>query len=221
MRLKNLKTINLVMRQRGVRTFNFPRGIIVHWPAGSGIESSMRYGSEKGYHFLGISKIGEILAPRNFNLASWGNHAGTSNWPGVSVSKDLLGIEVDSAGLLHQKAGNWWSWFKSKIPWGSTRTVKAHQNMVAGTYERFTKAQEKALINLCLELKEMNPEVFNFDLVLGHDEVAGDCSRPGYGPGYGLSYQRKSDPGGALSMTMPDFREHLKGLWERREKHGR
>jgi len=37
--------------------------------------------------------------------------------------------------------------------------------------------------------------IFKLDFVLGHDEVAPS---------------RKNDPGGSLSMTMPEFRKKLK-----------
>jgi lysozyme family protein len=49
-------------------------------------------------------------------------------------------------------------------------------------------------VKLLLWLKGNQPDVFQFEFVLGHDEVS---------PG------RKNDPGGALSVTLPQFRERL------------
>ena len=43
-------------------------------------------------------------------------------------------------------------------------------------------------------LKKNNPEIFNLEYVLGHSEI---------------SAGRKQDPGGALSMSMVEFREKL------------
>ena len=86
------------------------------------------------------------------------------------------------------------TWFKKVIPVKEVRKVKARDNMVAGYYQAFTSEQEKALVDLCLYL-DSTYESFSLDNVLGHDEVA---------PG------RKNDPGGSLSMTMPEFRQFLK-----------
>jgi hypothetical protein len=49
--------------------------------------------------------------------------------------------------------------------------------------------------------KKNNPNIFNEDYILGHDEVAGPR---------GIGKSRKQDPGGALSMTMTELRELVK-----------
>jgi hypothetical protein len=58
-----------------------------------------------------------------------------------------------------------------------------------------------------LWLKEQAPDLFNFDLVVGHDESCDANGRPG----------AKNDPGAALSMYMPALRARLKALWEAKE----
>lgn len=70
----------------------------------------------------------------------------------------------------------------------------------AGYYHKFTEEQETALIKLLNWLKQQKPEIFKYDNVVGHDEVA-------YG---NKKWGRKSDPGGCLSMTMVQLRERLK-----------
>jgi len=49
-----------------------------------------------------------------------------------------------------------------------------------------------------LREKANNPEVFDFEYVLGHDEAADPK---------GIGYWRKNDPEDALSMTMNQFRK--------------
>ncbi len=52
------------------------------------------------------------------------------------------------------------------------------------------------MVNFCLWQLKVNPE-FKVDWIMGHDEVA-------------IPLGRKSDPGGCLSVTMPEFREIIK-----------
>lgn len=193
-----LKTVS--HKTQGTYRKGYPEGLIVHFTAGqcddeSDMVGTMEWGKGEGYAFWGIGPTGKLYESHPLN--KWGHHAGTSSWPslGSSVSKYLLGVEIASAGRLDSSRK---SWFGKTYPESKTRTVKAEANRQAGTYLKYTDEQEETLIALCLWLKRNNPEVFNFDLVLGHDEVS---------PG------RKNDPGGALSMTMPEFRELLKRKW--------
>lgn len=205
---------NVTMKVRGSRTKNRPRGLVVHWTSGSSAESSMQWGAKQGYHFAMINMKGKLSVPYGFELHEWGYHAGTSNWPNINCSKDLLGVEIDNGSKLTEKNGKYFTWFDEEIPKERVRFVAAEDNMVRGYYEQYTEEQEQTLIYLCLWLKMNDPDWFSFDYVLGHDEVAGDENRLCYGPGKGISYQRKTDPGGALSMTMPKFREMLKEKYE-------
>jgi hypothetical protein len=105
------------------------------------------------------------------------------------------------------------SWFDKVIPKDKCRDFKAppaKAPQVSGRYEAYTAIQEQKLIKLCLWYKEMEPKIFSFDNVLGHDEctqLAGQGSR-------------KNDPGGSLSMTMPEFRALLKKLWDEGKRFG-
>ncbi len=83
------------------------------------------------------------------------------------------------------------------LPADQVRYVERFQNREAGWYHRYTPEQEQALTDLLLWLKTNAPAIFDFELVLGHDEVS---------PG------RKNDPGGSLSLTMPDLRARLVAL---------
>lgn len=193
------------MGYQGTYLNNYPRGAVVHYTAGrfkGGLRKAidtMVGGKKNKFTFLVISEDGEVV--QGFPLNKWGWHAGKSSHPSLpgSVSDELIGIEICNAGLLEKRGSKYYSWYGLEIPEDQVRHVKKNtENQRAGYYHKYTQAQEDALINLLLWLKRNNPKVFDLSLVLGHDEV---------------STGRKQDPGGSLSMTMPNFRKHLVKLW--------
>jgi hypothetical protein len=175
----------------------YPEGAIVHFTAGRhrSLADEMSHQIKNNFTYFVIDAEGNIA--QNFPLDSWGNHAGISRWQGLgdSVSSKLVGIEVQNGGKLKRVGNAWKTWFDLTIPPGDTRTIAkdTENQQQAGTYQKYTAAQEEALFRLLRWLKSNNPEVFSNDLVLGHDEVSGP---------QGIGYWRKNDPGGALSMTM-------------------
>lgn len=173
----------------------YPQGLVVHFTAGSSAESSIEWGREQGFAFWMLKKDGTLIQTHTLDV--WGPHAGISSWKGINgtVSDELLGLEIDCAGRLEKDGANWKSWFGRVVPEKLRRYSKGEANIVEGWYEAFTPEQEATLEAFALWLKRNHPDVFNLDLVLGHDEVS---------PG------RKNDPGAALSMTMPAFRARLK-----------
>jgi len=178
----------------------YPEGLIVHFTAGqcdteSDMKESLSWGKEQGYSFWGIGPTGKLY--QTSPLSHGGAHAGASFWPslGDSVSQYLLGVEIACAGKVDS---NGKSWFNKTYAKDRLRTVGNKDNVQAGTYVKYTPEQEESLIELCLWLKRNNPDVFSFDLVLGHDSVAPS---------------RKSDPGGSLSMTIPELQAKLKKLY--------
>jgi len=181
---------------------------------------SIAYAEKQGsYCYFLIDRSGNVH--QNFPLNRWGYHAGKSAWKGLegSVSDELVGIEIQGAGHLSNlynynkkqypcpegKLAAWYTnpkkgdLFFDKIK--EARYSEDNDNIQKGWYHSFSKEQEKALLELLIWLKINNPYVFDFDLVLGHDEVAGPK---------GIGYIRKSDPGASLSMTMSEFRTKVK-----------
>lgn len=198
------KVIGPKARTRGRYPKGYPEGGIIHWTGGHWDQSgkdAMAFQKKSGMCYFFIDDKGTIF--QNFPLSHWGYHAGKSKWKlfGSSVSNRAVGIEVACAGNVD---ANNKTWFKRAVPSDQVRQVGSESNIQAGRYQKFNPAQEAALTKLLLALKENNPDVFDLDYVLGHDEVSGKR---------GLGWNRKSDPGGSLSMNMDDYRAHLKKLY--------
>ena len=209
------------MKIQGHYSAGHPRGAIVHFTAGgSDPVSTLEGGIANGYCFFVIAPNGDVY--QNFDLDCWGSHAGKSfhHQLGNSVSQYLVGIEICNAGKVQQiDDSNFRPWFNDPahyrqsnepIPKGvpkpardlkadEVRHVERFHNREAGWYHCYTQQQEAALIALLLWLKNNSSSIFNLEFVLGHDEVS---------PG------RKNDPGGALSVTMPQLRRQLIAIHE-------
>lgn len=192
------------MKSQGKYPKGYPEGCIVHFTAGQADKSAVAYGRKMGYSYMHIDPMGVIT--QSTPLDEWGCHAGDSYWEGLGhgVSQHLVGIEVACAGKLTKiDKQQYQSWFGKKYDEAAVRYFQQDRdNVQAGYYQKYTQAQETALIHLILWLKTNNPDVFKIEYVLGHDEVAPS---------------RKNDPGAALSATMPEFRKLL-GVYLERQK---
>jgi len=196
------------LKTRGKYSSDYPIGAIVHFTAGqfnknrqSAIDT-LTWAKQEGYTFMIIAYDGTVLQDTPLN--EWGYHAGESNWNGLgsSVSNKLVGIEICNAGLLEKKGDKYYSWFNTEIPEDQVREIRINNdNQVKGYFHKYSEAQEEALIELLVWLKNNNPTNFNVDYILGHDEVSGPK---------GIGYSRKQDPGGSLSMTMTELRNLVK-----------
>jgi hypothetical protein len=92
------------------------------------------------------------------------------------------------------------TWFGSIYPASRIRYSKNNANIQEGYYDKFTEAQERALIAILRWMKAQAPDVFSYDRVIGHDEACDEVGEHG----------RKNDPGAALSKTMPELRKYLR-----------
>lgn len=194
------------MKTNGKYRKGYPEGCIIHFTAGQDSTEkdalgSLEYGRKMGYTFFVIGPTGVIY--QSHPLDKWGSHAGESYYQGLdnSVSQKLVGIEVACAGSLEKGPTGFKSWFGKSYDLSEIREVtQDNANQCKGVYKKYTLAQEESLTNLILWLKKNNPEIFRLDFVLGHDSVAGKGA---------LGRWRKVDPGGSLSMTIPEFQKKL------------
>lgn len=201
------KVLTEKMKTKGKYAQGGPLGAVVHFTAGrDGAEKTIKGGIKNGYAYWCIQKDGLIVCAHPAD--EWGYHAGESKWTHPvyklvgSVSDDLIGIEINCAGRLTKKGEKFFTWYNVEIPKENVRYTEGKDNQLKGYYEKFTPQQEETLVQTLFWLKDNFP-MFSFDRTLGHDEVAGKNK-------YGLTFWRKNDPGAALSMTMPEFRELLK-----------
>lgn len=191
------------MKTRGKYPKGYPEGLVVHFSAGHCDDmddaiNTIEYGITQGYAYWVIDPNGTII--QTHSLGEYGFHSGTSKWGDYQTCTPyFLGVEICSAGKLDD---NNVSWFKKKYEASRVRVIeKDNGTMLKGHWLAYTSEQENALIQLCLWLKRNSPNVFNFDNVVGHQEIA-------------LPLGRKNDPGSTLSMTMDDLRKLLKEKYE-------
>lgn len=196
---------------------NYPIGAVVHFTSGRDETEqqaidTLKWGITMKYSFFVISPNGQVY--QSLPLDKWGFHCGDSGWEGLGqkLSDQLVGIEVCCAGNVNKISDEKYkAWFGQEYSPHQIREIKYNtDNQKAGFYRKYTASQEMALTELILWLKENNPEVFNLDYVLGHDEVSGPK---------GIGYWRKTDPGGSLSYTMPEYRDFLKSRYKPMEKN--
>lgn len=200
-----------VMATHGTFEGGYPRGLVVHFTDGYSATdqaalNTLDGGISDGYTYLVLARDGTLY--QCFPLSSWGYHAGESSFPGLgtSLNNKTVGVECTGMGQVTKRSDGMWGSKEQPAMheyWndGDVRTVKAEANRNAGTYLKFTEAQEKGLVELILWLAVNSGQGIQFiNYVVGHDEIAPD---------------RRDDPGGSLSMTTPQFRVLLKGLYNK------
>ena len=188
------------MPTQGTYHQNYPIGAVVHFTAGRSLKgdsdaiNTIRSGIANGYCYFCISNDGTVF--QSFPLNRWGYHCGKSTWPGLGsgLSNKLVGIEICCAGKLDN---NNTSWFGETYPANQTRIVGASGAREAGNYHKYTPQQEASLIDLLVWLKKNNPDVFQIENILYHEDIS---------PG------RKNDPGGSISLSRIELQDKIKGL---------
>jgi len=184
--------IDKCMPVQGMYEKKYPVGAVIHYTASGNSLYDIDHGKKKGLCYWLISVDGTVF--QTASLDSWGWHAGISSHPtlGESLSRKLLGIEVDCPGRLDKVPQGWRTWYGDYIP-NEKVNICADANGHDEGYCKFTFEQENALERLLVWLKLNNPTVFEFENVLGHSEIS----------------PRKTDPGGSLFMEMSDYRKFL------------
>jgi hypothetical protein len=170
----------------------FPEGAIVHFTAGNDDpKGTAQYLADK-FPCLVMGRDGKII--QMFPLSKWAYHSGTEE------HEYCVGIEICASGRVEKVNGGFKTWYDRILPPERVRWVDDKDNIQAGYYDKYSEEQEAALIKLLLWLKAQAPNIFDFDKVYGHDTV---CDMHG-------QHGRKNDPGGALSMTIPELQKLLK-----------
>ena len=172
------------MKTVGKYAYKYPQGAVIHYTSGrnkatktiptdriikSFVETSV---SNQQYCYFVIAPDGRVF--QQFPLDSWGYHAGDSKWTGLkgTVSDELVGIEIMSAGKVTKSGSTYKAWFDETYSEDEVRFSYSNQNIQQGHYNKFTQAQEDALIKLLKWLKENGNGIFEYKYVVGHDEVA-------------------------------------------------
>jgi hypothetical protein len=181
---------------QGLYPKGFPEGAVVHHTAGRTLAGDHKALTDGPYPCLIIDRDGTLYQPMPLNR--WGYHSGTHH------HRTHVGIEICGAGLLTKTNEGFRSWFGQLYTPAEVRTVSGSRIPIPGHYHKFTSAQEATLIQLLLYLKNEAPDIFSFDRVIGHDEAMDSVGK----------YKAKNDPGGSLSMTMPELRARLKREFE-------
>lgn len=174
------------------------KGLLVHFTAGRSLKgaqdaiNTLIYLASKGLGCMVMDIDGIIYMSKNQKMDDVAYHAGKSSYNGLTgMSRYLHGMEICCAGKINPDGSTDWG---EVYPKENTRVVSDKDNVKAGVYHEFTSKQEYWLLNFILWQLDVNPE-YKIEFILGHDEVAPN---------------RKKDPGGSLSMTMPEFREYIR-----------
>ncbi len=160
-----------------------PDTIVIHYTAGSSLESSAKWlknpQASASAHLI-IGKSGDIIQLVPFNKIAW--HAGVSNWNGRSgLNKYSIGIEIDNAGVLEKRAEGYYTYFGKRID-DSQVVLATHKNSITEqAWEAYNEKQLELVEEICLLLKEK----YNITEIVGHDDIAP---------------KRKQDPGPAFPL---------------------
>ncbi|MEC7226472.1 MAG: N-acetylmuramoyl-L-alanine amidase, partial [Candidatus Latescibacterota bacterium] len=146
--------------------------IIIHYTAGANAESAIRTLSDterKVSAHLVVGRDGSVTQMLPFDTVGW--HAGVSTWGDrEGFNKYSIGIEIDNAGHLEEKDGQYISWFGQAYP--PEEVVRGvHRNQTEPTcWHRFPQEQVRVVEELCRLL------IDEYDIrhILGHEEIAPD-----------------------------------------------
>ncbi|RBP36903.1 N-acetylmuramoyl-L-alanine amidase [Roseimicrobium gellanilyticum] len=150
----------------GGKLMPVPKFLVVHFTCGMSGRSSVAWWNKpqaKGVnaHFV-IERDGELLQCRPCNRMC--AHAGPSIWKGVrGLNACSIGIELANAGNAVQQG---LLFGKYRAPHGVTRAT--HKNGLTADWENYSEAQLKT----CFQLAAMLHEEYQFQDIVGHDDIA-------------------------------------------------
>jgi len=169
-----------------------PVGITIHDLASRDVEASIKYlyGSGLGYHAI-IGRGGEFVQTCYFSHKV--NHAGASTWNGNSPNRTHVSVALACWGEVAEAAGGFISWAKKEVPASEVKERTGNLDSIARHWDAATAEQEATLMAF---LKWAVKNGISPKNICGHDEAA-------------IPFGRKNDPGGVLSVTMPELRTRL------------
>jgi hypothetical protein len=166
---------------------------IVHFTAGWWTRKMRDFAKrflEKGLNTMFIDGEGVLWQQSAGDRCGY-HTGGAAKWNGKKINKCSAGVEIANAGLLKEKNGKFYSWFKAEIPREDVRIVTKEMGyIVPGPYQKYSEKQEATLAEL---LAWVIAKGLPKENILGHDAI-----RP---------YGHKNDPGGSLSMPLGEFVE--------------
>ena len=171
--------------------FLYPAGVTVHYTATRGIVGTIKELATRnlGYHII-IGRDGTVYQCAEFNFRL--NHAGKASWKGLSPNREHLAVSLESWGWVTQKPGGIFeTWTGVNIPVGEVA------ERCGKHWDAATSQQELSLLSFLRWAVSQGIDPTN---ICGHDECA-------------IPFGRKSDPGGVLSLPMPNLREILSDLY--------
>jgi N-acetylmuramoyl-L-alanine amidase len=164
--------------------------IIIHFTTGTRVESTIahfRNGANKLSAHLLISSDGRIIQFLPFNRIAF--HAGDSWWEGDKWLNEMsIGIELDNAGFLTEKDGNW---YRKDVPIPKKDVViKTHtREYKRRAWERFPAVQLAVLEKVVRALVDHYGGSDKIEM-LGHDDI-NIANRLDPGPDFPMKQLRK------------------------------
>ena len=154
-----------------------PRFLIIHYTAGTKADGAINHfkkpSAEASAHLV-IDRDGTVTQMVDFNVKAW--HAGESAWkastpPVMMLNGFSIGIEIVNAGKLDRtEDGKWLTWSKNTIP-AKEVVVATHKNeSKPHGWQDYTAKQ----IEVTIEIATALHEVYKFEDILGHDDIAPD-----------------------------------------------
>ena len=148
-----------------------PDTIVIHFTAGSSLESSVNVltNTDSGVsaHFA-VGRNGDIVQMLPTNKIAW--HAGESHFEGRSrLNQYSIGIELDNAGQL-KKIGNstYESWFGKEYVKNEVFEAKRKNQHAVTYWHKYSDIQISRTLALCKTLCEHH----NISIIVGHEEIA-------------------------------------------------
>jgi N-acetylmuramoyl-L-alanine amidase len=172
-----------------------PEYLVIHYTAGSTAAGAVTWLTNSRAYVsahLVIGRDGSITQLVPFDTVAW--HAGASMWEGrEGLNKYSIGIELDNAGRLLRKGGEWLAGF-GKV-YADDEVIEAYHKNGKGPYGWHTYSEKQ--LEVALEAGLALFEAYKLLDVVGHDDIAP---------------HRKIDPGPAFPMD--SFRAKLLGRME-------